>query len=235
MSDARVEALGEHAWLLRLGDGIDARCNRRVHALARHIREQAPEWLEDVVPAYASLAIVLRMEALHQRTTARDWLIDCADTPLRGEDDAAEPVEIPVLYGAESGPDLESSAAELALPADELVRRHCAAHYQVAMLGFSPGFPYLLGLDPSVSLPRLERPRAKVPAGSVGIGGAQTGIYPQAGAGGWRLLGRTPLRLFDPGREPPALLRAGDRVRFVPIDGERFAALARAPGGIDAD
>lgn len=235
MSGARIEALGERAWLLRFGDGVDADCNRRVHALARHIRSQAPTWLEDVVPAYASVAVVLRAGALEHRQTARDWLASCVALAPVGNVDPGGAIAIPVLYGGDAGPDLEACARELSLSVDELVRRHCSTRYQVAMLGFAPGFPYLLGLEPSLALPRLDRPRTRVPAGSVGIGGDQTGIYPQSGAGGWRLLGRTPLRLFDARRESPALLQAGDGVRFEPIDGERFAALARAPGGLDAD
>lgn len=235
MSAASIHALGERAWLLRLGHTVDAGCNRRVHALARHIREQAPRWLEDVVPAYAALAVVLRTQALDERESARSWLEACLrDVPVEVAEAGAE-VEIPVLYGGDAGPDLVSGAAALSLSVDALVQRHCAPSYQVAMLGFAPGFPYLLGLDPGLSLPRLERPRARVPAGSVGIGGEQSGIYPQAGAGGWRLIGRTPLRLFDAVRERPARLQAGDRVRFVPIDQARFQALARAPGGLDAD
>ena len=235
MSAVRVEPLGERAWLLRLGEDIDAGCNLRVHALARHIRERAPTWLEDVVPAYASLAVVLRMDALDSRAVARDWLHACAEAPWTVNEGPANPVEIPVLYGGDAGPDLTSMAEALNLPVDDLIRRHSTGDYLVAMLGFAPGFPYLLGLDPALAMPRLDRPRTTVPAGSVGIGGSQTGIYPQAGAGGWRLLGRTPLRLFDAGREPPALLQPGQRVRFVPIDGERFAALASTTGGIDAD
>lgn len=235
MSAARIEPLGERAWLLRLGDGIDVQCNRQVHALARHIREQAPAWLEDVVPAYASVAVVLRMDAIAQRGAAREWLVRCAGGSAPEAAQAAEAIEIPVLYGGDSGPDLETSAAALSLSVDELIRRHCATAYQVAMLGFAPGFPYLLGLDPALALPRLDRPRTRVPAGSVGIGGRQTGVYPQAGAGGWRLLGRTPLRLFDVARGRPALVQAGDQVRFVAIDADRFNALAQAPGGLDAD
>lgn len=237
MSATHIEALGERAWLVRLGNDVDIGCNRRVHALAMRIRELAPTWLEDVVPAYASLAVVLRMDALGERDAAREWLAGCtrpAPASSHGDGDG-DAIEIPVLYGGDAGPDLEPCAKALSLTTDELVRRHCAARYHVAMLGFAPGFPYLLGLDPALALPRLARPRQKVPAGSVGIGGGQTGIYPQPGAGGWRLLGRTPLRLFDAARERPALLQAGDRVRFVPIDSARFAALADAPGGLDAD
>lgn len=235
MSRVEVEALGERAWLLRLGEGIDAGCNRRVHALARHIRGQAPMWLEDLIPAYASLAVVLKMESLGARAEARDWLVACAGAVENLEPGTADPIDLPVLYGGEAGPDLDTVAGTLGLSTEELIRRHAGGSYQVAMLGFAPGFPYLLGLDPALAMPRLDRPRTSVPAGSVGIGGSQTGVYPRAGAGGWRLLGRTPLQLFDAGREHPALLQPGDRVRFVPIDAGRFAALAGSPGGIDAD
>lgn len=235
MSTIEVEPLGERAWLLRLGSGVDLDCNRRVHALAHHIRELAPGWLEDVVPAYASLAVVVRVDALQSRDAIREWLLGRACDAAVAAQEARAPIEIPVLYGGEAGPDLAASAAALALEEHELVSRHCGPAYQVAMLGFAPGFPYLLGLDSSLSLPRLDRPRTRVAAGSVGIAEAQTGIYPRAGAGGWRLIGRTPLRLFDPRRDRPSLLQAGDAVRFVAIDGIRFAALARAPGGIDAD
>ena len=129
----------------------------------------------------------------------------------------ARTVEIPVVYGGDCGPDLDSAAAELGMTAEQLLQRHANGEYTVAMIGFAPGFPYLLGLDPALALPRLATPRTKVAAGSVGIGGAQTGIYPRESPGGWRLIGRTPLVLFDPAREPPALLAPGDRVRFVAV------------------
>jgi KipI family sensor histidine kinase inhibitor len=124
-------------------------------------------------------------------------------------------VEIPVRYGSEHGPDLAALAAHAGLGEDDVIARHCAGEYRVAMLGFSPGFPYLLGLDPLLAMPRLDTPRTRVAAGSVGIGGAQTGIYPQAGPGGWRIIGRTALALFDPLHDPPTLLAPGDRVRFI--------------------
>lgn len=235
MSRVEVEALGERAWLLRLGEDIDAGCNRRVHTLARYIREQAPMWLEDLIPAYASLGVVLRMDSLEARSQARDWLVECVESPPPPVEATADPVDIPVLYGGDAGPDLPASAKALGLSVEELIQRHADGAYLVAMLGFAPGFPYLLGLDPALAMPRLDSPRTSVPAGSVGIGGSQTGIYPRTGAGGWRLLGRTPLKLFDAGRQQPALLQPGDRVRFVPIDAGRFAALATSAGGIDAD
>ena len=125
-------------------------------------------------------------------------------------------VEIPVVYGGEDGPDLEQVAALTGHTAEEVIAIHSGAEYLVHFLGFSPGFPYLGGMPESIATPRLETPRRRVPAGSVAIGGRQTGVYPMASPGGWRIIGRTPLRLFDPEADPPALLRMGDHVRFVP-------------------
>lgn len=219
-SGADIEAIADDALLLRLGDRIDPAINARVHVLCERIRLQRPEWLRDLVPAYASIGVFfdpLKVEIDH----VRQWLHDLADADLDGAAELPAPriVQIPVHYGGEAGPDLESAAAELGLTPAQLAQRHAAGDYTVAMIGFAPGFPYLLGLDPALALPRLSTPRTAVPAGSVAIGGAQTGIYPRESPGGWRLIGRTPLALFDPTSDPPALLAPGDRVRFVAVDG----------------
>ncbi|HEY6894280.1 MAG TPA: 5-oxoprolinase subunit PxpB, partial [Rhodanobacteraceae bacterium] len=132
-------------------------------------------------------------------------------------------VEIPVRYGGEYGPDLDALAHYAKLDAAEVIAKHTAATYTVAMLGFAPGFPYLFGLDDALQMPRRATPRTRVPAGSVAIGGAQTGIYPTELPGGWQLIGRTPLALFDAARDPPSLLMPGDRVRFVAIGADAFA------------
>jgi KipI family sensor histidine kinase inhibitor len=224
-----LEALADDAWLLHLGQHADAsgaaadpkpdlRTNLHVHALCARLRT-GPGWVRDVVPAYASLALFFDPGQVTASEAAR-WLLQQMLSMLAEEDaplPASRLVEIPVAYGGDAGPDLLESAAELGMTPDELVRRHAAGEYTVAMIGFAPGFPYLLGLDPALALPRLATPRLRVPAGSVGIGGAQTGVYPRESPGGWRLLGRTPLTLFDAGREPPSLLAPGDRVRFVPL------------------
>ncbi len=131
-------------------------------------------------------------------------------------------IEIPVCYGGAFGPDLETVALSNGLTCDEVVRTHSSAEYRVFFLGFSPGFPYLGGLPRAIATPRLEVPRKLVPAGSVAIGGSQTGIYPVASAAGWRVIGRTPLRLFRADRNPPTLLWMGDRLRFVPITREEY-------------
>ena len=233
MTAPTIEPLGDQALLLRWGRGADPAVNPQVHALAATIRAAGAPWLRDCVPAYASLAVHFDDAAVPGADPAagvRAWLQALVDAPVSAVA-AAEPrlVEIPVCYGGEHGPDLDEVAAACGLGAAEVVQRHAGAEYRVAMLGFSPGFPYLLGLDPALAVPRLATPRVRVPAGSVGIGGAQTGIYPDAGPGGWRLVGRTPQAMFDVRREPPAHLLPGDRVRFVPIDAARFAALA-GPG-----
>jgi len=127
-------------------------------------------------------------------------------------------IEVPVRYGGTDGPDLAEVAQHAGLTPEEVVRVHAGAEYSVYMVGFSPGFPYLGGLPAQLAMPRRDSPRLAVPAGSVGIGGKQTGIYPIESPGGWRIIGRTSLQLFQPERDPPTLLQLGDRVRFVPID-----------------
>lgn len=221
-----IEALADDAWLLRLGDTLDERVNARVHALAARIAADAPDWLRDVVPAYASLAVFFEPRVIGAGQVLA-WLRHLAaqatgDLPST----AGRRVEIPVVYGGEHGPDLATAADELGIAPDQLAARHAAGDYTVAMIGFAQGFPYLFGLDPALGLPRLATPRVRVPAGSVGVAGGQTGIYPRESPGGWRLLGRTPLRLFDPGSNPPSVLQPGDRVRFVAIDAAGYATLA---------
>ena len=225
----QFEALAEDALLLRFSDCIDADLNDRVHAAMACLRQRLPAL--ECVPAYASL--LLRFDPLawrgphgepgHRRlqaavVAALDGHAAVAGTPRE--------VRIPVCYGGDGGPDLDAVAAHCGLRRDEVIARHTAAKYRVAMLGFAPGFAYLLGLDPRLVIPRRADPRQRVPAGSVAIGGSQTGIYPDVLPGGWQLLGRTPLRLFDGRRATPALLAPGDRVRFVAIDAGAFAALA---------
>ncbi len=225
----QFEALAEDALLLRFGERIDADLNDRVHAATACLRQRLPEL--ECVPAYASL--LLRFDPLawrgphgepaHRRLQAAVVAVLDGHAAVTG---TPREVTIPVCYGGDDGPDLDAVAAHCGLRCDEVIARHTAAGYRVAMLGFAPGFPYLLGLDPRLAMPRRADPRQRVPAGSVAIGGSQTGIYPDVLPGGWQLLGRTPLRLFDGGRATPALLAPGDRVRFVAIDADAFAALA---------
>jgi KipI family sensor histidine kinase inhibitor len=215
MSAPTLEPLGDQALLLRWGDTADAEVNRRVHAVAATLRAAKVAGLVDCVPAYASLAVFFDgVDA----AVVRERLLALATSDPTAGDSNSRLVEIPVAYGGEHGPDLDDVAAAAGLTSAQVIERHAHVDYLVAMLGFSPGFPYLLGLDPQLAVPRLATPRTRVPAGSVGIGGAQTGIYPNEGPGGWRLIGRTASVLFDATRDPPSWLLPGDRVRFVPVD-----------------
>lgn len=233
MTPVGFETLADDAWLIRFGAATatpEPATNAAVHACATRIRRAAPSWLRDLVPAYAGLAVFFDPDTI-AAAGVRDWLEAVAE---RKDDDTAmaatATVDIPVAYGEAFGEDLSEAATLLGIDAETLIARHCTVEYTVAMIGFAPGFPYLLGLDPALALPRLSTPRTRVPAGSVAIGGAQTGVYPRDSPGGWRLVGRTPLRLFDPQRPKPALLAPGDRVRFRAIDAEDFARLEASTG-----
>lgn len=226
--DIRFEPLSEDALLLRFGDRIEMAMNARVQAAAGWLQRELPG--VECVPAYAS--VVLRFDPSdwldrdggHPHQRLQQAALDVLERDQTESSEAREHV-IPVCYGGEYGPDLAQVAEHAGISIDSVIARHTMAEYRVAMLGFAPGFPYLLGLDPTLAMPRRRDPRQRVPIGSVAIGGEQTGIYPQQLPGGWQLIGRTPQQLFDISADPPSLLAAGDRVRFQAIDEERFRQL----------
>ena len=204
--------LGDSALLIKLGEGIDPRTNDRVHSLAGAIETARPRGITDVVPAYASLAVhydpaVASYDEILREV--RGTLQSPADGAPARETNA---VEIPTVY---DGADLSDVAAATGMSVDEVIRLHAGREYRVYMIGFAPGFAYLGELDEKLRLPRRASPRTRVPAGSVAIADAQTAVYPGPTPGGWHLIGRTDLTMFDPKREKPSLLGAGDRVRFV--------------------
>jgi KipI family sensor histidine kinase inhibitor len=181
-----------------------------VHRLHAALRALDPPGVVELVPAYQTLLVVAGPE----RAGALDELaarLPTLELPP-AEAVAGDPVQIPVRY---DGEDLAEVAGLTGLDAEEVVRRHTAPEYTVAFLGFSPGFPYLVGLDPALEVPRRDTPRTAIPAGSVGLAGGLTGIYPSASPGGWQLIGRTEVTLFDPRRDPPALLAPGGRLHFT--------------------
>lgn len=233
MTDPAIRSLGDHALLIEFGERMDPAVNTAVLALAARIRAAAIPAIVDIVPAYASVAVHYDPLACGREAgEAEAWLRRQLAPLLKSLDarGAANGREhtVPVCYGGEHGPDLAAMATHLRIDEREIIARHCAPSYRVAMIGFRPGFPYLLGLDATLAMPRLATPRTRVPAGSVGIGGAQTGIYPDVAPGGWQLIGRTPLRLFDPLAQPPAHFAPGDSVRFVAIDADAVAAVKPA-------
>jgi len=220
-----IQPLAESALLVSLGNEIDPAIVDRVMALAAAIDRAALPSVTDVVSSYTTIMVVFDptvadyddlTEAL--RRLARDTSEESLP-PSRN-------VTIPVLYGGEVGPDLGDVADHTGLPADDVVARHAAAEYVVACMGFAPGFGFLIGLPSELGIPRRQNPRTRVPAGSVAIGGFQTGIYSLDTPGGWHVIGKTPLVLFDYRRAEPTLLQRGDRVRFEPITAERFQEIA---------
>ncbi|EDT6685107.1 5-oxoprolinase subunit PxpB [Salmonella enterica subsp. enterica] len=212
MQRARCYLLGETAVVLELEPPITLASQKRIWRLTQRLVDM-PNVVE-AIPGMNNITVILR----EPQTLA----LDAIERLQRWweESEALEPdsrsVEIPVIYGGAGGPDLAAVARHSGLSEKQVVELHASVEYVVWFLGFQPGFPYLGNLPESLHMPRRAEPRLQVPAGSVGIGGAQTGIYPLSTPGGWQLIGLTPLKLFDPMREPPVLLRPGDRVRFVP-------------------
>lgn len=194
-------------------------------ALARALSQMRHPALREAVSAYDSVLLVYDPLQLDWRGLA-DLVARAAVAAAELPPAAGRRVDLPVLYGGEAGPDLPGVAAHTGLPPEEVIRRHAAGEYRVYALGFSPGFCYLGGLDPALATPRHATPRVRVPGGAVGIAGEQTGIYPRESPGGWQVIGRTPARLFDPGRSPPALLAPGDTAVFRPVSAAEFERLA---------
>jgi inhibitor of KinA len=214
----RVTPVGECAILIEFGEQIDRDINDQVYALDAWLKKDPPDGILNQVPGYASLLVnydplMLSFEQISV------WLAERMPSCPPAQARASRRIEIPVRYGGVDGPDLTFVAEQHRLTPTEVVQRHTAAVYQVGMMGFTPGFAYLMGLDPDLSTPRLDNPRTLVPAGSVGIAGTQTGVYPLESPGGWQLIGRTDLTLFDPVHEPHFLLAPGDEVRFVVAPG----------------
>ena len=221
---------------MSLGPSADDATAQRVASLAAALELDRPAYVTDLVPAFTTVAVFYDPHAVptsrsypSPQAVVEQWLRRIAAQSESTHASSGREVVVPVCYGGEFGPDLEAVAAHTGLSGDEVVRRHSSASYAVRAVGFTPGFPYLAGLPAELHVPRRSTPRVSVPAGSVGIGGAQAGVYPLASPGGWNLIGRTPLRLFDAFADEPALIRPGDRVRFQPITAEEFAALASTP------
>ncbi len=205
---------GDAALLVTLGETIDLATNRRAHALAAALVERPLPGIGEAVPGYTTLLVHYDPLALDYEQVL-EWVQACLSEASAALLPEPRRIEVPVIYGGEHGPDLEFVAQHNHLSPQEVVRRHTARDYPVYLVGFTPGFPDLGGLDETIAAPRLPSPRLRVPAGSVGIAGQQTGIYSVDSPGGWRLIGWTPVKLFDPGREIPSMFAPGDVVRFV--------------------
>ena len=223
----RIDAVGDRCLLIGLGDTVDPETSRRVFTLVRRLKEQPIAGVRDIVPAFTTVALHYQPELLGDAPfeSLRAQVLEHLERPFETQQGAERTIEVPICYGGELGPDLEDVAVQRGLSVAQVIDLHLQSTHRVYMLGFAPGFPFIGGLDPSLVMPRLASPRTRIPPGSVGIARDQTCIYPLETPGGWNLIGRTPVRLFNPRANPPCLLAPGDRVRFVRIDEATYHAM----------
>lgn len=221
----RFLPMGDRALVMEFGNEITKEINAIIRQMTKIIESQV-DGVVEVLPTYRSVTVFYRPEEI-----AYDALVTKLQSlkPVTGGEGIKRirRIEIPTVYGGEYGPDLSHVAEHAKLSEEEVVRIHTGTDYLVYMLGFSPGFTYLGGLDERIATPRLESPRLKIPAGSVGIAGSQTGMYPSESPGGWQLIGRTPLKLYDPEKEPPVFIQAGDYIRYVSISAADYLTIEK--------
>ncbi|ALI98706.1 5-oxoprolinase subunit PxpB [Rufibacter tibetensis] len=236
LSSVKMYPLGDAALVLQLGEEIAVETHQKVKAVAQFLDQHSFPGLLEYVPAFTTVTLYYDPWLVSERgqqdpyaAVEENVLEMLAELETETKTAVPQIKEISVVYGGEFGPDLAFVAQHTGLSLEEVISLHTQTEYLVYMIGFAPGFPYLGGMDPRIAAPRKEVPRKVIPAGSVGIAGPQTGVYPMETPGGWQLIGRTPLTLFDPNREVPSLLQMGDVVRFVPISKETFTKREEQP------
>lgn len=228
----KLLALGDAAVLIEFSNQLDLRTNTRIQVLAQAIRHRRIPWIRDVVPALSTLAVHVDPVSLgfaDPIQPVRNLLTQCLDEGLSSERSFNQ-VHIPICYETDFGLDLDEISQLTGLSIEQVVNRHQCSEFMVLMVGFAPGHPYLGGLAPSLSVPRRSAPRVKMPCGAVAIANAQCVVYPFEIPGGWSVVGRTPLRVFDANRQQPSLFEPGDQVRFDRINRSEFDELARKEG-----
>jgi KipI family sensor histidine kinase inhibitor len=220
-----IEALGDRGLILKFSDEINQTAHLSVMKIDKFLLNFKIEGVIEWIPSYSSVTLIYNPEIIKYK---------CLLEKLEHFDESSvdfvvegKTVEIPVLYGGKFGPDIEFVANANKISVEDVIKIHSGANYEVWMIGFMPGFPYLYGLPSSINVPRLKSPRKFVPSGSVGIAGGQTGIYPIDSPGGWQIIGRTPLKIFDVKKDPPVLFDVGDRVKFISIDEKGYDKLCR--------
>ncbi len=231
MQNIKIVAAGDASILIEFGKEVNPEINRKITCVVQLIHDQHIEGIVDMIPAYCSLLInydprIVSYKKLKGRMT------ELLKMDVKSSVGRKRVYEIPVCYGGKYGPDIETIAEHAGISVEEVITIHSSRDYLIYMLGFLPGFCYLGGLDERIHTPRLAVPRIKIPAGSVGIGGSATGIYTMDSHGGWQMMGISPIKTFDPNREVPILLQAGDYIRFVPISEEEYEAIKEQ---VDAD
>lgn len=221
MEEVRFLTCGDCAVTVAFAQEIREDTNRKIRYLAKKLQNAGIHGLQETVPTYCSLTVYYEPLVLSRRKLEHQILHFLAAY----QPDTAEKkriFQIPVCYEREFAPDMEDVCRLTGLSREQVIALHSSVDYLIYMLGFLPGFPYLGGMDPRLEVPRLDSPRTRIPAGAVGIGGKQTGVYPLASPGGWRLIGRTPAVIYDPNREKPIVYEAGDYIRFCPISTDEF-------------
>ena len=227
MVDVKIEPVGDQAILINFGESIATAINAKVTSFAKEVTSREKTWVIDLIPTFTSVLINYDPLAVSYDAMV-NFCRDCVVHMKAGSTMKRNIFEIPVIYGGTYGEDLPFVAEHAGLSIEEVIATHTGNDYLIYMLGFLPGFAYLGGLDERIVTPRLKRPRVKIPAGAVGIGGSQTGIYPTVSPGGWQLIGITPVEVYNPVRTPAILYEAGDMVRFRSIDLAEFTKIKQA-------
>lgn len=223
-NEVKYLVAGDNAIQMEFGNEISKQINAKIRSTIDEIEKSKIEGIIEMIPTYRSITItydpcVVRYKNLVEK------LKEFEKSENAGESETVRIVEIPTCYGGEYGPDIKFISEHAGLSEEEVIDIHTGTDYLVYMLGFAPGFTYLGGLDERIATPRLSSPRLKIPAGSVGIAGTQTGTYPSDSPGGWQLLGRTPLKLYDKESEPPVFINAGDYIRYIKISEEEYKSI----------
>lgn len=222
-----VTPFGDRGLRIQFGDAISPETNQRIRSFTVLLEKENIPGVEEWIPAYTALTVFYDPYVV-KFTEMKQVLLDLYECLPQVALPPAQVIHIPTRYGAEKGPDLADVAKHNGLDEQTVVEIHSRTPYLIYMMGFTPGFPYLGGMSRRIATPRLPKPRPKIPAGSVGIAGEQTGIYSMETPGGWRIIGQTPVKLYDPEKTPPVLLKAGNYIQFVPISDDEFDAIRQA-------
>ena len=225
--DMRFLPSGDRAVTVEFGSTIDPKLNDYAIMLDAMLAKEPVEGVIETIPTYRSILVLFDPAIIGYDALCAEIAKRMEQQSMSAHEDGVL-WEVPCCYGSYFGPDMETVCQHTGLSKKEIIERHCAKEYRIYMLGFLPGFVYLGGMDPSLTTPRLSSPRTRIPRGAVGIGGAQTGIYPMESPGGWNLIGCTPIELYDPAGENPVLFKAGDHIHFYPVTASEYYNIRQA-------